>query len=159
MTGAIDNRLSALGIQLPEVTAPVANYVPFVQIGPLVYISGQLPVKDGSLLHIGIVGDTVSAEEAAVAAQQCALNIIAQLKFACDGDLDRVTRIIKISGFVASIPAFTGHPAVINGASDVIVKIFGEVGRHARAAVGCPSLPLGAPVEIEAIAEISSRNE
>ncbi len=151
----IADRLDELGINLPEAAAPVANYVPFVKAGSLVFVSGQLPMKDGQLLFTGRVGDTVSLDEGRTAAQQCAYNIIAQLHAACDGNLDRVTRIVRLGGFVAAGPAFTDHPAVINGASDVFVDVFGEQGRHARAAVGCPSLPLNAPVEIEATAEIS----
>ncbi|MDG2243819.1 MAG: RidA family protein [Rhodospirillaceae bacterium] len=155
MTDKIEARIKELGHALPEATAPVANYVPFTVSGSLVFISGQLPLQDGKLLCSGGVGAAVSLEEAVAAAQQCALNIIAQLKVACDGDLDRVKRIVKLGGFVASGAEFTDHPIVINGASDLMVSIFGDAGRHARAAVGCPSLPLDAPVEIEAVIEIN----
>ena len=155
MTANIAKRLEELGIELPDAAAPVANYVPFSQEGSLVFISGQLPIENGSLLFTGIVGDTIDADEANKAARQCAVNIIAQLRSACGGDLDRVRRIVKIGGFVAARPDFTDYPKVVNGASDLLVDVFGESGRHARAAVGCPSLPLNAPVEIEAIASIS----
>ena len=155
MTANVAKRLEELGIALPDAAAPVANYVPFCQAGTLVFISGQLPIENGSLLCTGVVGDTIDADEAVKAARQCAINIIAQLQSACRGDLDRVQRIVRIGGFVAASPEFTDHPKVINGASDLLVDVFGETGRHARAAVGCPSLPLNAPVEIEAIASIS----
>ncbi|MEQ9111165.1 MAG: RidA family protein [Rhodospirillaceae bacterium] len=155
MSSGIEARLTELGLSLPEASAPVANYVPFAVSGSLVFISGQLPMKDGKLLFYGKVGDDVSVGEAVICARQSALNIIAQLKSACDGDLDRVKRIIKLGGFVAGSPDFTEHPKVINGASDLMVAVFGDAGRHARAAVGCPSLPLDAPVEVEAVVEIS----
>ncbi|MBT4739377.1 MAG: RidA family protein [Rhodospirillaceae bacterium] len=155
MTGKIDARLAELGHDLPDAAAPVANYVPFATSGSLVFISGQLPLKDGKLLYTGKVGPSVSVEEAAAAAQQSALNVIAQLKAACGGDLDRVKQVIKLGGFVAAGDEFTSHPKVINGASDLMVDVFGDAGRHARAAVGCPSLPLDAPVEVEAIIEIA----
>jgi len=154
MTGKIDSRIKELGHILPEASAPVANYVPYAISGSLVFISGQLPLQDGKLPCSGAVGADVSIEEAVGAAQQCALNILAQLKAACGGDLDRVKRIVKLGGFVASGAEFTDHPIVINGASDLMVSVFEDAGRHARAAVGCPSLPLDAPVEIEAVIEI-----
>ena len=155
MTSIIEQRLVDLGIELPEVAAPVANYMPFARTGSLVFVSGQLPLKGVALIIAGKVGERVSLEEAIVAARQCALNIIAQLKSACDDDLNRVHRIIKISGFVATTPTFTLHSTVINGASDILVDIFGDAGRHSRLAVGCSSLPMDAPVEVEAIAELS----
>jgi enamine deaminase RidA (YjgF/YER057c/UK114 family) len=149
----VEARLNALGLSLPEAAAPVANYVPFTISGNLIFVSGQLPLKNGKLLFTGRVGPDVSVGEAAVAARQCGLNIIAQLKVACGGDLDRISRLVKLGGFVASDGDFTDHPKVINGASDLMVDAFGDAGRHARAAVGCPSLPLNAPVEIDAVAE------
>lgn len=159
MSNAIETRLEELGLTLPEASAPVANYVPFAvsgtPLGSLVFISGQLPLKSGKLLFTGKVGDAVSVGEAVVCARQSALNIIAQVKEACGGDLTRVKRVIKLGGFVAADKDFTDHPKVINGASDLMVDVFGDAGRHARAAVGCPSLPLDAPVEVEAIIEIS----
>ncbi|NKB44787.1 MAG: RidA family protein [Alphaproteobacteria bacterium] len=155
MTGKIETRLNALGLELPEASAPVANYVPFAIAGSLVFISGQLPLKDGKLLFTGKVGEATTIDEAVLAAQQSALNIIAQVKAACNGDLDRVKRVVKLGGFVAAGAEFAVHPKIINGASDLMVEVFGDAGRHARAAVGCPSLPLDAPVEVEAIIEIA----
>lgn len=149
-----ENRIAELGLELPEAAIPVANYVPYAQSGSLIFISGQLPLKDGQLMFKGKVGDSVSLEDAILAARQSALNIIALAKLACDGDLGRVSRIVKLGGFVAASADFTDHPKVINGASDLMVDVFGDSGRHARAAVGCPSLPLDAPVEVEAIIEI-----
>ena len=155
MSGKIDARLAELGIQLPIAAAPVANYAAYVVSGNTVHVAGQLPIKDGQLKYIGVVGDDVSIEDGMVAAELCALNIIAQVKAACDGDLDRVVRIVKLNGFVNASAGFEDQPAVINGASNLIVKIFGDVGMHARAAVGMGSLPLNASVEIDAIVEIS----
>jgi enamine deaminase RidA (YjgF/YER057c/UK114 family) len=154
MTGNYEKRLSDLGLELPEAAVPVANYVPYAISGALVYISGQLPLSGGKLMFTGKVGDTVSIDEAAAAARQSALNIISLLKLACEGDLDRMKRVVRLGGFVAAGPNFTDHPKVINGASDLMVEVFGDAGRHTRAAVGCPSLPLDAPVEVDAIIEI-----
>ena len=151
----IDARLQALGITLPNAPTSAANYVPFVQSGNLVFISGQLPMVDGKLTCVGQVGaggdDGVSLEQAIDAARVCALNLISQLKPACDGDLDRVVRVVRLGGFVASDNNFTDQPKVINGASDLMVDIFGDAGRHARAAVGVNTLPLGAAVEVEGL--------
>jgi enamine deaminase RidA (YjgF/YER057c/UK114 family) len=144
----IDEKLKVLGIALPAPVKPVANYVPWVISGKQVFVSGQLPMLDGKL----IAGSDLSTQ--VQAARQCAINIIAHLRDACDGDWTRIKRIVKLTGFVACAPNFTDHPKVINGASDLMVEIFGDVGRHARAAVGVASLPLGASVEIEAIAEL-----
>lgn len=155
MTGNYEKRLSELGLELPEAAVPVANYVPYAISGSLVYISGQLPLKGGKLMFSGKVGDTVSIDNAAAAARQSGLNIISLLKLACDGDLDRMARVVRLGGFVAAGSDFTDHPKVINGASDLMVEVFGDAGRHARAAVGCPSLPLDAPVEVDAIIEIT----
>ncbi len=155
MAGKVETQLKTLGITLPEAIAPVANYVPFVKTGNLVFVSGQLPMKDGALQSKGQVGTEVSLPEASGAARLCAINLIAQAKAACDGDLDRIKRVVKLTGFVASGPDFTDHPKVVNGASDTMVEIFGDAGRHARAAVGSSSLPLGAAVEVEAIFEIT----
>lgn len=155
MAGKVETQLNALGIKLPEATAPVANYVPFVKTGNLVFVSGQLPMKDGALQNKGLVGADVSVADAAGAARLCAINLIAQAKVACGGDLDRIKRVVKLTGFVASGPEFTDHPKVVNGASDTMVEVFGDAGRHSRAAVGSSSLPLGAAVEVEAIFEIT----
>ena len=146
-------RLAALGITLPPVTAPVAAYVPAVRTGAYVYVSGQLPVADGELPATGKVGDAVSAPDAAVMARTCALNALAAAAETAGG-LDAIRRIIKVVGFVASAPGFNGQPQVINGASELLIEVFGEAGRHARSAVGVAELPLDAPVEVELIAEI-----
>ncbi|MFT4258080.1 RidA family protein [Microbacterium sp.] len=141
-------RLAELGIALPAVAAPVAAYVPAVVHGDLVYTSGQLPFADGSLPATGKVGAEVSAEDAAVYARTCALNALAAAAEAAGG-LDRIVGVLRVGGFVASTPEFTGQPGVINGASTVLGEIFGDAGRHARAAVGVPVLPLDSPVEVE----------
>jgi len=152
MTGPAD-RLAALGLTLPPVTAPVAAYVPAVRTGPYVYVSGQLPVVDGKLPATGKVGDAVSAADAAGMARTCALNALAAAAAAADG-LEAISRIVKVTGFVASAPGFTGQPQVINGASELLIEVFGEQGRHARSAIGVAELPLNAPVEVELIAEV-----
>ncbi len=143
-------RLSDLGLSLPVATPPVASYVPVVIEGNLIYVSGQLPLHDGALIA-GHLGKDVSLEEGQRAAQICALNILAQVNAALDGQLDRVSRCVKLNGFVACTPDFIDQPKVINGASDLIVQVMGDAGRHARAAVGVPALPRGAAVEVEAI--------
>lgn len=155
MAGMIDARLAELGIKVPDAAAPVANYVGYVKTGNLVFVSGQVTIKDGAFLHVGKVGAEISVEEGQAAAKLCAINIIAQLKAACGGDLDRVERIVKLGGFVNSTPDFAQQPQVINGASDLMVAVFGDKGKHARAAVSAGSLPLGVAVEIDAVAEIS----
>lgn len=152
--GQIDKRLAELGLNLPVPAKPVANYVPWVRTGNLVFISGQVPVENGKATYTGQLGDTVSLEDGAKSARLCAINLIAQLKDACGGDLDRVKRVVKLVGFVNATPSFTDHPKVINGASDVMVEVFGDKGRHARSAVACPSLPLGVATEVEAIIEV-----
>jgi len=152
VVGRIDKRLAELRITLPDPPTPKGNYSPYVQTGNLVFLAGQLPGDD--VMFIGRVGDTRSAEQAQIGARQCALNLLAQLRKACSGDLDRVVRCVKVTGWVQAIPEFTGHPAVVNGASDLFVEVFGEAGKHARAAVGAPSLPRGALVEVEAVFEI-----
>ena len=146
-------RLAELGLTLPPVTAPVAAYVPAVRTGRFVYVSGQLPVVDGKLPATGKVGDEVSAEDAAAMARTCALNALAAAAAAAGG-LDAIARIVKVLGFVASAPGFNGQPQVINGASELLIEVFGEAGRHARSAVGVAELPLDAPVEVELIAEV-----
>jgi enamine deaminase RidA (YjgF/YER057c/UK114 family) len=152
--GLIDKRLAELGIVLPTPAKPIANYVPWVRTGNLVYISGQGAMKDGKLEYTGRVGDTVSTDDAIASARLTAINIIAHLRDACGGDLDRVKRVVKLLGLVNCTPAFGDHPKVINGASDLMVEVFGDKGRHARSAVGAPSLPFGLSVEVEAIVEI-----
>jgi enamine deaminase RidA (YjgF/YER057c/UK114 family) len=146
-------RLAALGLTLPPVTAPVAAYVPAVRTGGFVYVSGQVPIVDGKLTATGKVGAEVSASDAAGMARICALNALAAAASAAGG-LDEIRRIVKVTGFVASAPGFSGQPQVINGASELLIEVFGEEGRHARSAVGVAELPLNAPVEVELIAEI-----
>jgi enamine deaminase RidA (YjgF/YER057c/UK114 family) len=147
-------RLAGLGLALPPVAAPQAAYVPAVRTGNYVYVSGQLPFVDGKLQTVGKVGEAVSAEEAAALARLCALNGLAAAA-SVGGGLDAITRIVKVTGFVASVPSFTGQPAVINGASELFIEVFGEAGRHARSAVGLAALPLDSPVEVELIAEVA----
>lgn len=151
MAGTIDARLAELGIAVPEAPVPVGAYVPFVVTGGLVVISGQLPVSAGEVRYRGTLGADCPLEDGVAAAELCMVNVLAQLRAACDGDLDRVSRCVRLGGFVAATPAFTEHPKVINGAPDLAVRVFGERGRHARFAVGVASLPLGAAVEVEAI--------
>lgn len=155
MAGRIDARLKELGIELAEPAAPVANYVGYAISGNNVFISGQLPVIDGKLAYVGKVGDSVSVEDGQKAARACAVNIIAQLRSACGGDLDRVKRIVRLGGFVNSTPDFGDQPKVINGASDLMVEVFGDAGKHCRAAVSAGGLPFNVAVEIEAVAEIA----
>ena len=153
----IEQRLIELGSPLPEVAKPVAAYVPSVVSGNLVFTSGQLPFKDGALIATGKVGESdglVDPTLAKTLARQCALNALAAIKLAI-GDLDRVTRIVKVVGFVSSVPEFTGQPGVMNGASEFLVEVFGDKGIHARSAVGVPSLPLDSPVEVELIVEFN----
>jgi enamine deaminase RidA (YjgF/YER057c/UK114 family) len=154
MAGEIDKRLAELGIEVPEAAAPVANYVGYVRTGNLVFVSGQVPLKDGKFHYQGKVGAEVSVEDGQAAARMCAINVIAQLKAACDGDLDRVRRIVKLGGFVNSTPGFADQPKVINGASDLMVEVFGDKDRHARAAVSAGALPLNVAVEVDAVAEV-----
>ncbi|WP_417452036.1 RidA family protein [Kordiimonas sp.] len=151
---SIEKRLANLGIDVPTPVAPVANYVPFVRSGNLVSVSGQIPMRDGALAFKGKVGDTVSIEEACEAATLCALNIIAQIKVACDGDLNKVVRIVKLGGFVNCVDGFGEQPKVINAASNLMVDVFGDKGKHSRSAVGTNALPMNVPVEIDALVEI-----
>jgi enamine deaminase RidA (YjgF/YER057c/UK114 family) len=146
-------RMAELGLTLPPVAAPVAAYVPALRTGSHVYVSGQVPVVDGKLPATGKVGGEVSAADAAGLARICALNALAAAA-AVAGGLDRISRIVKVTGFVASAPGFNGQPQVVNGASELFIEVFGEAGRHARSAVGVAELPLDAPVEVELIAEV-----
>nr|MDT0660066.1 RidA family protein [Micromonospora sp. DSM 115978] len=152
MTGP-HGKLAELGLSLPEVVPPVASYVPAVQSGQHVFVSGQLPIADGKLLASGKVGDGVSAEHAKDLAQRCALNALAAIDSLVG--LENVVKIVKVTGFVASASGFTGQPGVINGASDLFGAVFGEAGRHARSAVGVAELPLDAPVEVEVVVEVA----
>lgn len=154
MTDTIDSRLKNLGISIPEAAAPAASYVPFAQSGSLLLTSGQLPLEGGKLVHTGQIGDELTVAHGQAAARACAINILAQAKAAL-GDLGRIKRIVKITTFVASTPDFVEQHLVANGASDLLVAVLGDAGKHARSAVGVASLPLNAPVEIEAIIEVA----
>lgn len=149
----IAKRIADLGLEIPQPVAPVANYVPYVISGAHLYVSGQVSIGPDGLIK-GKLGDGLSVEDGAAAAKACAVNLIAQMKAALGGDLERVRRIVKLNGFVNCTGDFADQPKVINGASDLMVAVFGDSGRHARAAVGAPSLPLGAAVEIDAVIEI-----
>ena len=148
-----EQQLSALGIALPQPTAPVANYVPFVHAGALVHISGQVSVDANGGIK-GVVGEDVDAEQAQAAARLCGVNLIAQMKAACGGDLDRVIRVVKLGGFVQAGSAFSEISKVLNGCSDLMVEVFGEAGRHARSAVGVYRLPFNFSVEVDAVVEV-----
>jgi len=154
MSDTVESRLAGLGITLPKAEAPVANYVTAAQSGKQLFISGQLPFKDGTLVATGKVGGNVDPQVAQEAAKYCAVNILAQAKAAL-GDLSKISRIVKLTAFVAADPSFTAIPAVANGASDLLVHVLGDAGKHARSAVGVAALPLDAPIEIEAIIEIA----
>ncbi|MFT6556608.1 MULTISPECIES: RidA family protein [Sneathiella] len=154
MSGKIDAQLEKLGLVIPEAAAPAANYIPYTVSGNLVFVSGQVPFVDGAITFQGKVGKEFTVEEGAECARVCALNILAQVKAACGGDLDRVTRCVKLGGFVNCVDGFAQQPTVINGASDLMVEVFGDAGRHARFAVGTNALPLNVAVEIDAVFEI-----
>ena len=154
MANIIDQRLKELNIELDDASVPAGSYVPYVITNNLVFISGQLPFIDGNLTIKGKVGDNVSLDDAVKMSEACAKALISQLKAACNGNLDKVNRVVKLGGFVASAPNFTDQPKVINGASDLIVNIFGDKGKHSRFAVGVAALPLNVPVEIDGIFEI-----
>ena len=152
LMGKYEKKLKSLGVILPNAPAPAANYVPFVKIDSLVYVSGQISLGPNGLIK-GILGKDMAVEQGKLAARQCAINLLAQVKVACDGDLDRLTQVIKLGGFVNSTPNFFEQPSIINGASDFLVEILGENGRHARTAVGA-ILPLGVAVEIDGVFSI-----
>jgi enamine deaminase RidA (YjgF/YER057c/UK114 family) len=151
---SVTARLTELGISIPEVVPPVAAYVPAVVTGRYVYTSGQLPMRDGAMIAEGLVGSDVDPETAKECARQSAINALAAAQSVI-GSLERVTRVVKVVGFVASAPGFTGQPAVINGASELLLDVFGEAGRHARSAVGVAALPINAPVEVEMVLEVA----
>ena len=153
MSGQIEARLSELGIALPDAPAPAANYVPFVRSGDLLFVSGQISQNADGLITGRLGGDT-TVEQGREAARTCGLSLIAQVRAACEGDLDRVVRVVKLTGFVNGVPEFSDQPEVVNGCSDLMVEVFGDAGRHARAAVGAGSLPRGVAVEIEGVFEI-----
>ena len=154
MAGEIEARLQELGLELPEAAAPVANYVPYVIDGKQLWVAGQVPFWNGSIKYTGVVGEDVSVDGAVDAARVCALNILAQTKAAL-GDMDRITRVIKLGGFVNGGPGVTDQPKVINGASDLLVEVLGNKGLHARSAVGAGGLPLNVPVEVDAVIAIT----
>ncbi|MFK7862656.1 MAG: RidA family protein [Pseudohongiellaceae bacterium] len=151
---SIESRLSELGISLPPVAPPVANYVAYQVAGNMAYIAGQIPFLNGELMHPGKVPSQVSIEQATAAARQCGINILAALKEACEGDLDRVNQCVRIQGFVASDDTFTAQPTIINGVSNLMVDVFGDAGKHTRLALGSNTLPLDACVEVSAIFSI-----
>jgi enamine deaminase RidA (YjgF/YER057c/UK114 family) len=155
MVGRIETRLAELGITLPEPMRPVANYVPYVITGDLVFVSGQVAAVDGKVAWVGKVGASVSTEDAARACGQCFLNVLAHLKVACGGNLDRVAQVVRLGGFINATPDFTQHGGVMNGASDLAVALFGEAGRHARTTIGVASLPLDSAAEVEGIFRIA----
>jgi enamine deaminase RidA (YjgF/YER057c/UK114 family) len=155
MTNAIDKKLAELNISLPALAPPAANYIPYTVSGNLVFISGQLPMKDGKPQDIGKVGKDFTVEQAQGTARQCAVNILSHLKAACGGDLSRVKRCVRLGIFVASAPGFTDQPKVANGASDLMVAVFGDAGKHARFAVGVAELPFGVAVEVDGTFEIA----
>jgi enamine deaminase RidA (YjgF/YER057c/UK114 family) len=155
VTSAIEQRLAARGLELPEAPAPAANYVPYTISGKLLFVAGQVPFREGQVAVRGRLGDGVSLERGQEAARLCALNLLAQARAACGGDLGRLARCLKLGGFVNCTAEFTDHAKVVNGASDLMFEAMGEAGRHARFAVGCASLPLNAAVEVEAIFELA----
>jgi len=154
MAGRIEAKLAELDISLPQPMAPIANYVPYVVTGTLVVVSGQIPAVGGRVPVTGKLGAGVTLEQGQQAARQCLINVLGHLKAACGGDLDRVRRVVRLGGFIASTPEFTQQAAVMNGASDLAVAVFGEAGRHARTTVGVPVLSVDVPVEVEGLFEI-----
>ena len=155
MAGRIETRLAELGVTLPTPIAPIANYVPYIITSDLVFVSGQLPVADGKVAFTGKVGAGVRVEDAKAAARLCFINLLVHVRAACGGDLDRVRQVVRLGGFIAAPAEFTQHAQVLNGASDLAVAVFGEAGRHARAAVGVSSLPADAAVEVEGLFRIA----
>ena len=154
MSGHFETKLKELGITLPDAPAPAANYVPFVQVGDIVYVSGQISADTNGFIK-GKLGDDMTTEEGAAAARACAINLLAQVKAACGGDLDRLVRVVKLTGFVNSTADYTDQPKVVNGASDLLAEVLGDAGKHSRSAVSAASLPLGVAVEIEGIFQVS----
>ncbi len=151
---SIQGNLDQMGVTLPDAPAPAANYVPYVKVGDTLYVSGQISIDEGGDLITGKLGDTLDVEAGAAAAKRCAMGLLAQVRAACDGDLDRLVRVVKLTGFVNSTADFTQQPQVVNGASDFLVAALGEAGRHSRSAVSAAALPLGVAVEIEGIFQI-----
>ena len=155
MAGNIEQRLANLGIELPEAASPAANYIPYVVTGNLVFVAGQITLWNGEIKYKGRVGDDLSVDDGYQAARLCGLNLLAQVREAAGGDLDRVNRVVKLGGFVNSTPDFTDQPEVVNGASDLMVDVFGEAGKHARFALSAGALPRNVAVEIDGIFELS----
>ncbi len=153
MSGVIEARLAELGIELPEAPTPVANYQPYVVSGNWVFLSGQVTIWNGEMLYKGRIGDDLTVEEGTAAARMCALNLIAQVRAACDGDLDRVKQVVRLGAFVNCVDGFVDHPKVVNGASDLMAEVFGDAGKCTRTNAGA-SLPVGFAVEIDGIFEI-----
>jgi enamine deaminase RidA (YjgF/YER057c/UK114 family) len=154
MSGRIEARLAELGLSVPSAPTPAANYIPWVRTGDLVFIAGQVPMKDGRFHWVGKLGADWTVEQGHAAAREVALNVLSQLKSALDGDLDRVVQAVKLNGFVNSTPDFIQQPAVINGASELMIQVFGDAGRHARSAVGVAQLPFGVAVEIDGVFQV-----
>ena len=154
MSSTVENRLAAIGVQVPEPTAPAANYIPYTRVGDLVFVSGQIPMVGGEIKGIGKVGRDLDTEAAKEIAKICAINLISQAKAATGGDLDKVVQVVKLGGFVNCTDDFTQQPEVINGASDLMVAAFEDKGRHSRFAVGTNSLPRGVSVEVEGVFQI-----
>lgn len=155
MAGKIDTRLQELGIELPVAATPAANYIPFVISGRLIFVAGQITLLNGNIEYIGKIGADLTVDEGYQAARLCGLNLLAQAKAAAGGDLDNIARVVKLGGFVNSAPGFTNQPEVINGASDLMVDVFGDNGKHARFAVSAGDLPRGVAVEIDGIFELA----
>ena len=155
MPGRIDARLAELGLTLPSAMPPMADYVPSVRSGTLVVVSGQVPAQDGKIMVTGLIGTDVTVEQGQDAAKLCFLNVLTHLRAACDGDLDRVTRVVRLGGFVSAPAGFTQHAQVMNGASDLAVAVFGDAGRHARSTIGVSGLPGNAAVEVEGMFEVT----
>ena len=151
---AIEKKLADLGITLPPPGAPAGNYVPYVVVGDIAYMAGQVAREAGKMKYVGKLGRELSVDQGAAAAKLCAVNLLAQLKAACGGDLDRVERCVRLTGYVNSTPDFLEHPKVVNGASDLMVAVFGERGQHARTAIGVAALPLDSGAEVEAIFQL-----
>jgi enamine deaminase RidA (YjgF/YER057c/UK114 family) len=154
MSGKIDQRLAELKLELPNPASPMANYIPAVRTGNLLFVSGQICQWNGERRFLGKLGAEISVEQGKEAARLCGLNLLAQAKRALDGDLDRIVRVVRLGGFVNAVPGFGDQPQVVNGASDLMVEVFGDAGRHARTAVGVGSLPGGTAVEVDAVFEV-----
>ena len=152
-----DEKIAELGLRLPEPVSPVANFVPYVVVANFIYVSGQIPLEDGRPCFLGKLGRDLTVEEGQNAARTCALQVLGVVRHACGGDLNKVVRCVRLGGFINSMPEFTDQPRVMNGASDLIVSVFGESGRHARAAVGVNALPAGVAVEVDAIFQIAAQ--